>query len=358
MLRARTGFDSVLLGDGSVLAVGDDVACLPGPAEPGSETAERYDPASDTWTAAQSLNKPRKSFATVALRDGRAMVLAGIDPDNQPFSSTKIFDPETGTWSDGPILAQAIGEPLAAVLGDGWTMSLRPRAFGETGYASAVELLDPARGAWASGEEVEMYVTAVVTLQDGSVLARGGAFESPELLYHFDPAEGRWSPVPAPIEVDSPDTYGSFGRLVPLGDGSVLALSVSVSGADPFPSVGVARLDPASGRWSMTTPMSTAREGAATTVLADGRVLVAGGVAYDASGESHGVVATTEIYDPAADAWTAGPELLEPRKDGAGLLLRDGSVLILGGDVSFNTQGDVPWCPDPMTSTERVYLGS
>ena len=85
MLRARTGFDSVVLGDGSVLAVGDDSACLPGPAEPGSETAERYDPATDTWTAAESLNKPRKSFAMVRLRDGRSLVVGGTNPDEPYF---------------------------------------------------------------------------------------------------------------------------------------------------------------------------------------------------------------------------------------------------------------------------------
>ena len=49
------------------------------------------------------------------------------------------------------ILAQEIGQPSAAILGDGRIMALRPRTFGETGYASAVELLDPAGGAWGAG---------------------------------------------------------------------------------------------------------------------------------------------------------------------------------------------------------------
>lgn len=358
MLRARTGFDAVVLGDGTVLAVGDDVACLPGPAEAGSETAERYDPGSDRWTVADSLNKPRKSFATVALRDGRALVLGGINPTDQPYSSTKIFDPAGGRWSDGPLLEQAIGQPSAAILGDGRIMALRPRTFGETGYASAVELLDPAGGAWGAGEEVGMYVTGVVTLEDGGVLARGESFESPELLSRFDPVEGRWSAVDSPIEVVSSMAFGRFGQLVPLRDGSVLAVNIAPSESDPFPSVLVSRLDPASGAWSTAAPMSIAREGAAMTVLADGRVLVAGGAVYDENGLGGHAVAATEIYDPVADSWSAGPDLLEPRKDAAALLLADGSVLILGGDASFNTHGDVPFCPDPMVSVERVYLGT
>lgn len=97
---------------------------------------------------------------------------------------------------------------------------------------------------------------------------------------------------------------------------------------------------------------------AAITVLADGRVLVAGGAVYDENGLGGQAIAATEIYDPVADSWSAGPDLLEPRKDATGLLLADGSVLIVGGDASFNTHGDVPFCPDPMVSTERVYLGA
>ncbi len=358
MVRERMGFDSVLLGDGSVLAVGDDSACLPGPAEVGSETAERFDPATDAWTEADSLNKPRKSFATVALRDGRAMVLGGINTDDQPFSSTKFFDAGTGKWSDGPLLDQAIGEPSAIVLGDGKVMALRPYTYGETGYATAVELLDSASGAWKSAEKVEMSVSEVVTTTDGGALAAGGAFESPPLLYRYDPAADRWSPVPAPIEVVSSLDYGMFGRLVPLHDGSVLAVNVAPSSSDPFPSVRVSRLGPASGQWSTIAPMSTAREGAAITVLADGRVLVAGGASSDEMDPEARALASTEIFDPVSETWTAGPDLLEPRKDGHALVLEDGSVLIHGGDASFNVAGDVPWCPDPMTSTERVYLGS
>src|SRR5215218_3942404 len=49
MRVARTGFDAVVLGDGTVLAVGDDFACYPGGAMTGSERAELYDPLADVW---------------------------------------------------------------------------------------------------------------------------------------------------------------------------------------------------------------------------------------------------------------------------------------------------------------------
>ena len=119
MLRARTGFDAVVLGDGSVLAVGDDVACYPGPAAAGSERAERYDPVKNVWMEAPSLNKPRKEPATVVLSDGSALVIGGLNDVEQPFSSTKRFATGTGAWADGPLMTLGRQAPLGVTLPDG-----------------------------------------------------------------------------------------------------------------------------------------------------------------------------------------------------------------------------------------------
>jgi galactose oxidase len=59
-------------------------------------------------------------------------------------------------------------------------------------------------------------------------------------------------------------------------------------------------------------------------ILPDGRVLVAGG---DDS-------ADTSIYDPASDAWTAGPKMNIPRGYQADVTLPDGRVFTIGGSWS------------------------
>ena len=205
MLRARTGFDSLVLGDGTVLAVGDDVACLPGPAEPGSETAERYDPAADRWTEAESLNKPRKSFATVGLSDGRALVVGGTNPDDQLYSSTKLFDPTTGSWTDGPLLDVARGDPAAVTLADGRVMVGSVVARGETGDTTTTELLDAGATAWTAGPPIDGFgVLSFIRLTDDRVLAVGFGFEVDVALELFDPAAGTWTPIDGPRVVRQP----------------------------------------------------------------------------------------------------------------------------------------------------------
>jgi hypothetical protein len=351
MLRPRTGFDSVVLGDGSVLAVGDDSACLPGPAEPGSETAERYDAATDTWTAAESLNNPRKSFATVVTSDGRALVLGGTNANDELFSSTKLFDPATGRWSDGPLLDLARADPVAATLADGRVLTGSTTIILETSSTTTTEILDAAATAWAKASPVEgLSVYSFTALTEG-LLAVGDAFEIESMIVLFDPADDAW------VSIDSPAVLRQLS-LVALDDGGALAFGYEDLAVGRSPSVRVERFDPATRSWGQAAPMSTPRADAMAVRLADGRVLVAGGATSDEMDAAAQALATTEIYDPDADRWSAGPDLLEPRKDGHALLLEDGSVLIHGGDASFNTEGDVPWCPEPMTSAERVYLGS
>jgi Kelch motif/Galactose oxidase, central domain len=294
----------------------------------------------------------------VPLRDGGAMVVGGINPDDVAYSSIKRFDPTSGTWSDGPLLARAVGQPLAATLADGRVLTLSARTFGETGSATSIEALAPGEKGWEAAAEVDIYVDVVVAMTDGRLLAKGSGFESPPLFSVYDPSANRWASIDAPIDVVSSLDYGSFGALVPLDDGDVLALNVARTSSDPSPSTHVERFDARSRAWSGVASMSVPREAPLIARLADGRIFVAGGAT---GGENEGTaraLASSEIYDPATDSWTPGPDLLEPRKDGHATQLADGSILIYGGDADFNVEGDVPWCPSPMTSVERAHLGS
>ena len=63
-------------------------------------SAEVYDPATGTWSAAGSISKPL--VAATLLRDGKVLVLVG-DVDGGPRSA-EVYDPARGTWTaTGPM---------------------------------------------------------------------------------------------------------------------------------------------------------------------------------------------------------------------------------------------------------------
>lgn len=78
--------------------------------------------------------------------------------------------------------------------------------------------------------------------------------------------------------------------------------------------------DPAEARFFATGEMAVARESHAAVVLADGRVLLAGGAAQ------------AEVFDPVAERFTLIPGAADlAGQFSASAILSDGRVLITGG---------------------------
>jgi Kelch motif/Galactose oxidase, central domain len=94
--------------------------------------------------------------------------------------------------------------------------------------------------------------------------------------------------------------------------------------------------------------MATARSTLTATPLANGRVLVVGGV-----GES-----TTELYDPPTGTWSPGGTLNEPRWLHEAVRLRDGRVLVAGGGA-YTSSAELydaatnQWTPTGSMSVDR-----
>src|SRR5439155_26760647 len=80
-----------------------------------------------------------------------------------------------------------------------------------------------------------------------------------------------------------------------------------------------------------TGSLNTARESHTATLLANGKVLVAGG-------EDGGVSLTSaELYDPASGSWSATGSLNTARHVHTATLLPNGKVLVAGRLVTSNT---------------------
>ena len=86
--------------------------------------------------------------------------------------------------------------------------------------------------------------------------------------------------------------------------------------------------DPSSGTFAPQESMDTPRQDHTTTLLADGRVLVAGGYGYDVTAVG---LSSTEIFDPAAGTFTAAGSLADGRGDHTATRLANGRVVVTGG---------------------------
>ncbi|MFD3993471.1 Kelch repeat-containing protein [Streptomyces sp. NPDC058583] len=137
---------------------------------------------------------------------------------------------------------------------------------------------------------------------------------------------GRWSAA-GPLPWES-ILSGATSGAVRLADGRVLI----AGGADAALTAqdGTALFDPRHGTWTQGRPLATARRMHATTLLADGRVLVTGGFTGPNASPVQ-PLATAEVYDPASGDWSTAGELHEARCGHSATLLPDGRVLVAGG---------------------------
>ena len=132
------------------------------------------------------------------------------------------------------------------------------------------------------------------------------------------------------------------GRL--LVTGGVAADGTGTAAADLF--------DPAAARWSTVAPMNVVRASHTATLLADGRVLVVGGSTV-ATATRQGYVndASAEIYDPVANTWTPTPPMSAARSHHTATRLADGKVLVVGGENLLYLVEQTAEIYDPVTNT-------
>ncbi len=302
MATARAVPVAVALGDGRVLAVGGSNA--------GVELAacDAYDPAAGMWSPAAPMSVPREYHSVTVLADGRVLVAGGINHVGSVYAeardSAEIYDPATDTWTPaGPMGARrywhgAVRLPDGRVLVAG--------GFGPTSPPSqlaSAELYDPATNAWTPTASMIAGANELVLLQDGRALA--AAYQVPLQIY--DPVADQWidaGPLPATNLFASP----SFGVFVRMADGRVLQSGNAIGSGATWV------WDPATGVWTAGAPLLQGRDEHRIVLLSDGTLLAVGGRGLTAALASieryHPDTNTWTSEDPLAEA-RATPAVVE-----------------------------------------------
>lgn len=286
MPAARADHAAVTLADGRVLVTG---GCAGGaPCDPPSTAAMLWDPATGAWTMAAPMHVARALHLALRLDDGRVMVIGGQGTCNSricdTLASTELYDPATGTWSDGPALPvprlHATATPIAGgrvLVAGGCTSSGLPcNTLGSLVY-------DPAAGgpAGSFGSPAAMQVARTWhlagRLPSGDVLVTGGVdaggfVQRSSEIYRV--AEARWDAA-----ADSPTSHFG-GALGPLPSGDL----VLAGGGSSSPVAATELYRSADGSWSRVGALAVARSGPQMAALAGGELVVSGGEGADDDG--------------------------------------------------------------------------
>jgi N-acetylneuraminic acid mutarotase len=277
-------------------------------------------------------------------------------------TTTPSAAPTVGTWIVTGSMITARAEFTATLLPNGKVLVAGGVADNtEAVELASAELYDPGTGTWsATGSMRSPRARHTATLlANGKVLVAGGfcaplgpgggatkgcpavepngAMAVAEL---YDPATGKWTAT------GSMTTERSLHTATLLADGKVL-----VAGAEHRDGIYASTelYDPSTGKWTATGSMSTVRTQQFAAKLGDGKVLVFGGCC-DVSPTAHGDLASAEVYDPATRKWAATGGLITGRaQGGTAALLGDGTVIVAGGDPGAVADGD------PMLASAELY---
>ncbi len=311
---ARYLHTATLLSSGRVLVTGgtsDGTTFL--------SSAEVYDPASNTWSAAGTLSAARGYHTATLLPNGKVLITGGYD-NIADLSNVDIYDPATNSCSAGPSLAAARGGHTATLLPTGKVLVAGGH---DPSVLNSAELYDPAINMWgtaASFSTARVFHTATL-LSNGKVLISGGfdGTGSSGTAEVYNPANNTWGPA------GGLGTARESHTAMLLPSGNVLAIGGDNGG--PTTSVEVF----SSNVWTNAASLPLGIRNFTATLLPDGTVFTNGG--YDGSFAT----STASLYNPVGNSWSPSGNMTSVRRYHTSTLLPSGLVLIVGGDDGSGT---------------------
>jgi len=299
MIKARVGHTATLLGNGRVLVAGG---------QNGSGTlasAEVFHPATGTFTVTGKMTKARVGHTATLLANGKVLLAGGGS------ATAEVFDPSTGTFTAVGNMSTSRTYGVATLLATGQVLVAGGTATANNfGGTLLGDLFNPATGKFkttANGGTQARNISATL-LQNGSVLLTGGEVTgtfcgvcgpplvstAKAILFHSSTATFSTTASMSVSRFGHTATLLVVGQVLLTGGGEARVLFCR-SGCPRMSNVqalsSAELYNPATGAFAPTVNMTTPRAMHTATMLANGRVLVAGGL--DANGTP---LASAELF--------------------------------------------------------------
>jgi hypothetical protein len=332
---ARYLHTATLLNNGMVLMAGglsSSAASL--------ASGELYDPGPGLFLTTGSLNAARVYHTATLLNNGQVLIAGGEDSSGF-LASAELYDPATAAFAAAGTLNSARGAPTATLLASGQV--LIAGGLGSSGYFTGAELYEPATLTPPELESITI-TPATATLSPGTTqqFIATGTFSdnSTEQL----PAV-TWSSSCTNCAQISNDVTNP-GLSLAIAPGPTPPTNVTITAtAGSVSSSATLTVRPTG--FVYTGSLNNARSSHTATLLNNGLVLIAGGAYWN--GSSSVATASAELYNPATGTFTPTGSMSTARENHTATLLNDGEVLIAGGQY-WNGSSFV------YTATAELYL--
>ena len=327
MVAARRAHTATLLGDGTVLVAG-------GESTSGATTtyllsAELFDPKTNTFAATGALTGGRSGHVAVHFSNDHVVIAGGRNAAGA-VNSTEVY--VAGKFhAAGPLHAPRT--QAAATLLDTGVALIAGGLDGSGAVVDTAEQFDASTEAWTSISSMPHkrvgYFLTTLQMSRGPMAVAGITTATFGDLADADvyvPTASKW----VATGLLSEPRYNFGGAQ--LADGRVLVASgyqVTKGGCIP----GAELYDPNKSAWSKAGTLTTARTEHTLTALAGGTAVAVGGVVRDGQRAITSYLKSVEVYDPTTNAWSALPDLKQARFGHTSTLLADGRVLVAGGSA-------------------------
>lgn len=334
---AHSAHTTTRLSDGRILLAGGVSEPFADVARPVTAAADLFDPSTGQLTRVSNLGHARALHTATLLDDRRVIIAGGEENGTSSLDSIEAFDPVSGTFSPaGTMISLRQGHSATLLRGGRILLAGGYDAIHHLPLSSA-ELYDPKTGSSTPTGNLNdpRQLHTATLLSDGRVLFAGGVTDRTGALRTaeiYDPETGRFTLVSGGLRAPR-FLHGA----VALADGRLLITGGSQTLDHGTPGLSSAEVyDPITNQFLPTSGlMAVPRQLHTATLLADGRVVIAGGTSF--YGEKGAALGNVEFYDPQTDRFaTFVLPLTYPRQRHSAIATLSDRIVLLGGHAKSN----------------------